>query len=43
MLKRHLIAAGYTVLLPVSSAVVVVLVAAGVEGVVSGVRRRAHR
>jgi len=43
MSKRNLIAAGYAVLLPVSSTVLVVLVAAGVEGALSGVRRLAHR
>ncbi|MEU8820527.1 hypothetical protein [Actinoplanes sp. NPDC048796] len=43
MSKRHLIAAGYAVLLPISSTVVVVLFAAGVEGAVSGVRRLVHR
>jgi hypothetical protein len=43
MLKRNLIAVGYAILLPVSSAVLVVLVAAGVEGAVSGARRLAGR
>ena len=42
-MKRHLIAAGYAILLPVSSTVLVVLVAAGVEGAVSGARRLARR
>jgi hypothetical protein len=43
MSKRNLIAAGYAILLPVSSTILVVLVAAGVQGVVSSVRRLAHR
>ncbi|GAA2564903.1 hypothetical protein GCM10010435_41760 [Winogradskya consettensis] len=43
MLKRNLIAAGYAVLLPLSSTIIVVLVAAGVEGTVSGIRRLARR
>ncbi|MBB4693464.1 hypothetical protein [Paractinoplanes abujensis] len=43
MLKRNLIAAGYAILLPVSSTVLVILVAAGVKGAASGVRRLAHR
>lgn len=43
MLKRHLIAAGYAIALPLSSAVLVVLVAAGVEGTAAGVRRLTHR
>ncbi|WP_285904753.1 hypothetical protein [Paractinoplanes hotanensis] len=43
MSKRNLIAAGYAILLPVSSTILVVLVAAGVEGVRSGARRLTHR
>jgi hypothetical protein len=43
MSKHNLIAAGYAILLPVSSMVLAVLVAAGVEGAVSSLRRLAHR
>ncbi|MEU8233383.1 hypothetical protein AB0C12_27705 [Actinoplanes sp. NPDC048967] len=43
MVKRHLIAAGYAVALPVTSTVLILLVAAGVEGAVAGVRRHARR
>jgi hypothetical protein len=43
MVKRNLIAVGYAILLPVSSAVLAVLVAAGVEGAVSGARRLTRR
>ena len=43
MVKRHLIAAGYAIALPVSSTVVILLVAAGIEGAVTGVRRHVRR
>jgi hypothetical protein len=43
MSKRNLIAVGYAMLLPVSSTILVVLIAAGVEGAVSGARRLVRR
>jgi len=43
MSKHRWIAAGYAVLLPVTSTILVILVAAGVEGAVAGARRRGHR
>jgi hypothetical protein len=43
MSKHNLTAAGYAVLLPLSSTVLVVLFAVGVDGAVSRVRRLARR
>ncbi|MGW4947439.1 hypothetical protein ACWEOZ_38305 [Actinoplanes sp. NPDC004185] len=43
MVKRHLIAAGFAVALPVSSTFAILLVAAGIEGAVTGVRRHVRR